>query len=412
MKLEATLAWRNIWRSKKRTLITVSSILFAVLFSMFGASMNRGTHDQMIRAMTEYHTGFIRVQDPAFEQEPSLDNAIYMENDFAGEIERMHQAIDFVMPRIETFILASSDLQTRAVMLMGVDFELEERLNGLASRLQEGVLPDGTDRTDSGLVLGSRLASRMQVMVGDSLILLGQGRFGMTAAAIYPVVGILLHPVSEMDNQIVYLHISEAQYLLSSEDHVTSLLVTPTRLHDVDMVAAELNLHLQKDHLIALTWAELMPELLQAVAFDMAGFYLFSGILYVVIGFGLFGTILMMTLERRREMGVLLAVGMKRTLLARVMLLETFFIGLIGVTAGLILGGFVLTYFYHNPIPLADGMADMIEDIGYEPVILFSLNPSLFWSQAVIILTMSMAVSLYPVTKILKMDVLSASRGI
>ena len=410
MKLEFTLAWRNIWRSKKRTLITVSSILFAVLFSMFGASMNRGTHDQMIRAMTEFHTGFIRVQDPLFEEEPSLDNAIFMDDAFAAEIAGMHPAIEFVVPRIETFILASSDQQSRAVMLMGVDFDIEERMNGLASRLREGVLPDESDA--AGAVLGVRLASRLQVAVGDSIVLLGQGRFGMTAAAIYPIAGILSHPVSEMDNQIVYLHLKEAQFLLSSEDHVTSLLVTPGRLQDVNRVTAELNAQLHQDNLIALTWAELMPELLQAVAFDMAGFYMFSGILYIVIGFGLFGTILMMTLERRREMGVLMAVGMKRWLLARVMLLETFFIGLIGVALGLVAGGILLFYFYHNPIPLADGMADMIEDMGYEPLITFSVNPALFWSQAVIILTMSMAVSLYPVTKILKMDVLSASRGI
>jgi putative ABC transport system permease protein len=409
MKLETTLAWRNIWRSRKRTLITVSSILFAVLFSMFGASMNRGTHDQMIQAMTEFHTGFIRVQDPLFDEEPSLDNAIYMNPALAEEIAGMHPAIEFVVPRIETFILASSDLQSRAVMLMGVDFDMEERLNGLASRLRDGVLPDGSG---AGAVLGSRLASRMQVAVGDTIILLGQGRFGMTAAGIYPVAGILSHPVMDMDNQILYLHLAEAQFLLSSEDHVTSLLVTPVRLQDVDRVTAAINKELHQEQLVALTWAELMPELLQAVAFDMAGFYLFSGILYVVIGFGLFGTILMMTLERRREMGVLLAVGMKRSLLARVMLLETFFIGLIGVAAGLILGGVVLFYFHHNPIPLADGMAEMIEEMGYEPVIMFSLNPTLFWSQAVIILGMSMAVSLYPVTKIFKMDVLSASRGI
>lgn len=407
MKLIFTLAWRNIWRNKKRTLITVASILFAVLFALFGASVNKGTHEQMIGTMSEFHTGYLRMQDTLYQDEPSLDNAMYVDEDFIEEVLAANDAIDFVVPRIETFMLATGDVQSRAIMLLGVDFDLEDQMNGLKSRLAEGQFPDA----ESAVVLGSRLANRMDVAVGDSLVLLGQGRFGTTAAGIYPISGIIQHPLPNFDNQVVYMRLNDARDLLMAEDHLTALLISPRTIRSVDNISRDLNQQYEQHGLVVLNWGRLMPDLKQAIDFDISSQYIFSGILYIVIGFGLFGTMLMMTLERQRELGVLMSVGMHRKLLAQVMFLETIMISVLGILSGILLGFLSLLYFYHNPIPLSGSFEMMIDDLGYEPYISFSIDPALFYMQALIISIISVFVGLYPVRNVMKLNILDAARG-
>jgi ABC-type lipoprotein release transport system permease subunit len=118
------LAWRNIWRNKRRTLITVSSVMFAVVFALFIESLERGAHDMMIDNMTRFHTGYIQIQDYRFEDEPSLDNAFYYDDDFSERITSTG-SIEFTIPRIETFMLAAGREITRGAYVLGIDPERE-----------------------------------------------------------------------------------------------------------------------------------------------------------------------------------------------------------------------------------------------------------------------------------------------
>ena len=409
--MSTKLAWRNLWRNRRRTLITGASIMFAVFFAVLIQSMNKGSHEYMIDNMARFHTGFIQLQDSRYEEEPSLDNAFEMDQDLLETIQSAHPDIDFLVPRIETFMLVASDAHTRGAMVMGIEKEKEHQLNKLLNNLQEGRF---FESGDGSVVLGEGLAKRLNVAVGDTLVLLGQGRFGMTAAGMYPVAGLMKHPMFEMNDQIIYISLPDLQWLVSAEGMVTTLLVTPHRVRDTDIVAEALRsmeFSVDEAEFRVKTWPEMMPELLQAIDFDMASAYVMSGILYIVIAFGLFGTILMMTLERLREFGVLLSIGMKRASLAVVLFLESLFIGVIGVMAGSVVSFIVVIYFYHNPVPLTGDLAAAIMDFGFEPVLPFHFSGALFFNQAVVVLLLSTLICLYPVTRVLKMDVLQASKS-
>lgn len=405
-----TLAWRNLWRNSRRTMITVTSIVFAVLLALFVGSMNRGSHNQMIDNMARFHTGFLQIQDSRYEDEPSLDNALLYDEDFARRVIQSHPGIEFLLPRIETFMLAAGDEQTRGALVLGIDLEGEQRLNRLRDRLAEGrFFAPG----DGGAVLTQGLARRLNLSVGDNLVLLGQGRFGMTASGQFPVVGLLQHPLREMDNRTVYLSLPDAQWLLSAEEHITGLLITPEQVRHTQDIATALDAELDGGTFRVQTWRQMMPDLLGVIQFDVAQQHLITGILYMVIGFGLFGTVLMMTLERLREFGVLLSVGMRRGRLASVLFIETLLISLLGVSGGLLISLPILLYFYANPIPLSGDMAQLIEEmgLGLEPVLMFSLDPDIFWLQAAVIFTLAFIICLYPVSKILRLNILQASRS-
>lgn len=401
------LAWRNLWRNHRRTLITVTSVMFAVVLSLFLESMSRGSYNHMIDITARFHTGYIQIQDPLFDDEPSLDNAFHFDDTFREEILDTHQSVNYVLPRIESFMLAAGDEQTRGALVMGIDLAMEQRLNALEDRLEEGRFFDPGEET---AVLGEGLASRLQVAVGDTLVLLGQGRFGMTAAGLYPISGLVSHPLSEMENQIVYLSLPQAQFLLSADEHVTAALVTPSTVGETEPVADSLR-SITGGKLSVLTWPELMPEILEGIKFDQIQMYLMMGILYVVIGFGFFGTILTMTLERMKEFGLLLSVGMQRLQLSSIIFIETLAISSLGVFAGSVLGFPILLYLYHNPIEMSGEYAVVMQEMGFEPILPFHLHIDIFLFQAMIIFVLSLLICLYPVIRVLTLNILDASRN-
>ncbi|MCH8548541.1 MAG: ABC transporter permease [Balneolaceae bacterium] len=408
MKTFFTLAWRNIWRNKRRTLITVSAIMFAVLVAIFSQSLNRGSHDLMIENMARFSTGFLQVQDYRFEDEPSLDNTFYLDDELKERVRESHSGIQMLLPRIETFMLAANDHSTRGSMVTGIEPELEQEFSGIRDRKTGGRF---FEPGEQAVVVSEGLAQRLELGIGDTLALIGQGRFGMSASGLFEIAGTVNLPIREMNDAMVYMHLEVAQELLSAEGYVTGLLISPDRVRNTDRIADAIRPSLNDDELRVFTWQELMPELLDFIEFDIAGAYVMSGILYVVIGFGFFGTILMMTLERLREFGMLISVGMKRLSLAAVLFIETLMISIIGVLGGLFLTWLVLLYFHYNPIELTGSTAEAITEMGWDAILPVSFAPELFYMQGLIIFLLSLIIFLYPLTKIIRLNVLEAARS-
>lgn len=381
--------------------------MFAVIFAMFLESIERGSHNIAIDNMTRFHTGHIQVQDYRFESQPSLDNTFHYDNALENRISESSNSIDFLVPRIETFMLAAGRELTRGAMVMGIDPEKEQQLNGLKTRLTEGEFETGLQTA----VIASGLASRLELSRGDTLVLLGQGRYGMTAAGKFEISGLVDLPMREMNNQLVYLQLENAQWLLSAEQQITNLLVTPVSGGLTDKVAGQIEQELGKDDFQVLTWEELLPDLVEALRFDRASTRFLMGILYVVIGFGIFGTILTMTLERLHEFGLLLSVGMHRIKLAMVVFLETVFMAIVGVIAGYVLCTPLLIYFKENPIELGGDAAEIIIEYGFDPVIPAAIAPDIYLYQGIFVFIISLLISLYPIIKIMTLTILDASRN-
>jgi len=196
------LAWRNIWRNRRRTLITASAIVFAVLVAVLMQSMNRGSYEVMIDRMVSFNTGYLQIQDYRYDEESSLDNAFYYDDELREKILNADARIEKILPRIETFMLAANDESTRGAVVFGIDPEKEHQFNEIKNHLTDGRF-FGID--DQAAILSRGLADRLQLGVGDQLVLIGQGRFGMSASGLFEITGIMEHPLREMNNQLVYL---------------------------------------------------------------------------------------------------------------------------------------------------------------------------------------------------------------
>lgn len=398
------LAWRNLWRSRKRTLITVSSVFFAVLLAVMAESVNRGSHEAMIRNSVSYFTGYLQLQDSAYFEEPSLDYCFAWDE---AEAQRMTlPGIQVLIPRLQGFVLAAGGDRTRAALVLGIEPEKEQLLNGLKDQLIAGSFESG------GLVIGDRLAERLQLGIGDSLVLLGQGYQGQQAAGIYRISGLVKPTSPDLRKQIVYLPLADAQQLFGAYDMVSSVLVMPHQPNKTDQLQQQMADLLPQDGFVVVrNWQELLPELLAAIEFDNASNRIILFILYLVIGFGIFGTVLTMTLERRKEFGVLISIGMRRGRLGLLTLYESLLMGCIGILAGMAASAPLVAWFYYHPIPMGEELQEISEEFGIEPLIYFSADPSIFSSQALVVLGMCLLVALYPGYYISKLNVLKASRA-
>lgn len=400
------LAWRNLWRNKKRTIIAASSVFFAVILALTMRSMQKGTYDFMIDSSVRISTGYIQVHDKGYWDKRSLDKSMLMNENRDMELSKLPD-VTMVVPRLETFTLVSYGKATKVSPIIGINPEPEKRMLKLQEKLVAGKYLSDSSR---GIIVGQGLAQLLKAGVGDSVVLYGQGFHGITAAAQVPITGIVSLPIPELNKTMIYTSLSYAQWLYSAPDRITSLSIMIDKPKNLDEVKSEVE-NLFDDRYEIMTWKEMSPELVQSIEVDNAGGIIMLAILYIVIGFGIFGTIMMMTAERTKEFGILIAVGMKKTKLIMVTTIETIFISLIGVIAGIVVSYPLLLYFYYNPIRLTGELAEAMLAFGQEPIMPFSIAPGIFVAQFWTVLVIALLSAWYPFRYVQKLKAVEAIRN-
>ena len=407
MKMLLILAWRNLWRKKRRTFISVSSVMFAAILAILLMSMINGMKDQFVESIVNNSTGYLQIQDVLYDEEPTLDHALEFGPEIEDLLDQFADQIDYIVPRIQGFCLASRDMGTRGVLVMGIDPEKETRMNNLGSRIIEGEM---FSLDDEYAVIAEGVATQLELSLGDTIVLLGQGFQGMTAAGTFKVGGIVRFPLPEQNNTMVYLPLRQAQWFFAAPDRLTNLIIMTHDKNEVNTLAQQLQENLDEEWYAVLTWEELLPATVAAFDARDAQIKVMAWILYIVAGFGIFGTVITMMYERMREFGILLSIGLKRAQLAVICVIETIIMSLLGVIAGVIVGFPIVYNWYKNPIKLGDELGDVMIDLGIEPVMMFSIAPDIFFYQASTIFFIALVVGIYPVKKVFRLNMTQAAR--
>jgi ABC-type lipoprotein release transport system permease subunit len=473
MKEEFKIAWRNLWRNKRRTIITSASIFFAVFFAVIMRSYQLGSYDHMINNLIESFTGHIQVQHYKYQDNPLIDNSFDYNDSIVSAISEMDHVIS-VTPHLESFALASSGTKTKAAAIIAIDPVKEKNFSDPESKLvkyritdeavdrlkNSGAMPENVlekvkknlgrsysssarlelelalddeenklwlpdilkcsevsngylAENDEGILVADRLASYLKVAVGDSVILIGQGYHGVSATGIFPVRGILKMPSPEIDNKLIIMTISSAQNFFDAEGKITSLVVnlTDKSNHTIKTTKARINSLLPDKNTTAKTWYDLNPVMYQQIQGDSQSGMAMLGVLYFIIFFGIFGTVLMMVSERKREFGVLVAIGMQKRKLKKIVTIEMMLLGAIGLVCGLLASVPLILYFYYYPVVLKGDMANMMADWGWEAVMPTAWFGPYFYWQAVIVALMVVLATLYPLRKIGKLKEIEALKG-
>ncbi|MBN3035900.1 MAG: ABC transporter permease [Bacteroidales bacterium] len=399
------MAWRNLWRNRRRTTITMASIFFGVLFSTIMTSMQEGMYGRMIDNIVKFYTGYLQIQHPDYQDKKTINHTFQPADSVYRSLRAIKEVSQFV-PRLESFTLISIGDETKGGALIGIDPEQENKLTGLKKWVKKGqYLTPGSD----GILLTANLARNLDVKIGDTLILLSQGYHGASAEGLFPLQGILEFPSPQLNNMGGYVTLEKAREFYWTGDRVTSIVVMLQNHNDLPGVNQSLQSRFG-DHYGIQTWNEMQPDLKQMIQADRAGALVMKAILYMLIGFGILGTIIMMLSERRKEIGVMIAIGMKKQKLIQIMIYETVMIGILGVIAGFIGSIPVIAFFVNNPIPFPEEAARSFAEFGWEPVIYFSSRLPVFTNQVLTVFLITLAISIYPMMHILRLRAVNALR--
>jgi len=402
--MELKLAWRNIFRNKRRSIITISSIIFAVVFSVTMRSLQHGAYDNMLKNIVGNYLGYIQIHYKGFWEEKTIDNSFYIED---LDSLKANPTIAYINHRIEGFALASHEKESKPVVILGINPSKESEHNQIKNSLIGGsFLPNN----NNGLLIGKGLQKIMNINIGDSLIFLSQGFQGSIASGIYPVLGIVDLKTPDLNRRTVIMNLGNAQDFFGIDNMATSAVIGPKN-DEWEKAEKSILTQLDSSQFEIMNWQQMLPELKQLIDVDRAGGTFVLIILYSILTFSLFGTVLMLAEERNFEFGVLVAIGMRKSIITRIALYETLIMSVVGVILGLICVIPVVTYFHFYPINLSGQMQEVVEQFGFEAIIPTSLNPWISITQALIVFSITIFVNLYTLIKIKNIQPTKAMRS-
>jgi ABC-type lipoprotein release transport system permease subunit len=400
------LAWKNLWRNKHRTAITISAIFFAVILSVTASSLQDGVFDNFIRNMVGYYTGYIQIHQKGYWDHPVLDNCLERNESYESRIA-LQANVTAIAPRIESYALASYEDLTKGCMVVGISPEEENQITALKDKVVSGRYFRGNDQQT--VILSEGLSRRLSLNLGDTLYLIGQGYHGALAAGKYSIQGIVTFGSPELNDQLLFMPLKTAQEFYSAPNQLTSYVIGLSSDSYLNETVTSLKKISGSDYEV-MSWQELLPEVHQHIEMDKGSMYIIVGILYMLICFGIFGTLLMMMVERRYEMGMLVAIGMKKRKLAGLFLTESIFTVLIGSILGLLCSIPIVIYLKEYPIRIGGEMAEAYKQFNFEPIFPASTDPSIFVTQGLIVLAIGLVLSMYPVITAFRLDPVKAMR--
>ena len=402
----ARIAWRNLWRNKRRTLITSASVFFGVIFATVMSSMQEGSYSRMIDNMVQFYSGYIQIHQEDYWENKTINNTFILSDSLETAVENIPE-ITTTTTRLESYALASSENLTKGAVVIGIDPVTENVVTGLKKRVVSGRYLQKGDR---GVLVGKDLANYLQLKEGDTLVLLGLGYHGVSAAGKFPVTGILDFPFPEFNRQFVYMTLPAAQDFYSADSLITSMVLMIKDQYQLPKTQRALRKVVHAPYGF-MSWDEMQPALVQMIASDRGGGKIMKDILYMIIAFGVLGTVMMMISERKRESGVMVAIGMQKSKLSSILFIETLYMGFLGVLAGVLGSLPIIAYYFQHPIRMSGAAAESIIQMGLEPYFYFSWMPKVFYNQAITILILTFFIAFYPFFKSRNLRVSKALRA-
>jgi len=412
--MDIKMAWRNIWRNPRRTLLTVTAIAFACILLVFMFSFQLGSYETMINASVTVHTGHLQVQAQGYQ----ADNEIRLTIADPLPVQKALTAIPEVKahaPRARAFALISSNYRTYGIMVEGIDPVAEKQVSTLADIVRQGKYLDAAPPDDGlpGALVGHLLARNLGVSVGDELTLLGQGYDGSIAATMVRVHGITNAGMDEFDRSAIQIPLNAFQDIFSLGSAVHEIVILGHHLSDTAAIKAALVPALEKigtrPPLVTLDWESLMPGLKQAISMDLVSGAIFYLILIMVVAFSILNTFLMAIFERTYEFGVMMAIGTRPARLTRLVLTESIGMTLVGVISGMLIGCLVTMYFMAHGINLGDA-SEISRQFGIPSVLYPKLTLVSMLAGPLAVFLITLLAAFYPAFKIRTLQPVEAMR--
>jgi putative ABC transport system permease protein len=403
------LAWRNLWRNRRRTWLTVGAMVFSNVLLVFLISLQLGSYDMMIESTLRAFTGHLQVQHRDYHDNPKMRRSIPQVMQRAQDL-RVELKLDAVAARASAFALASSEERSLGIQIVGIEPEFEPLVSSLPGLVKQGRWFSDVDAQE--IVLGRVLARNLKLGLGDEITFIGSGRDGSFAAGIARVVGILDSGMSVLDRSLAQVPLGFFEEVFTMQGQGHSIVI---ELANLDLVPAyqlrvEQLLPANSD-LVVLNWDDLQPGLRQAIRADMTSAWFVYAILIILVAFSVLNTQLMSVLERTHEFGIMMALGIRPIRLGSLVAQETALMSLLGLAIGVGIG-YVLSLYLSVAGFTYPGMEEMGEKFNlpsriYPEVSLLSM----LWGPTAIFVG-AMLAAIYPALRLLRLQPVIAMRAV
>jgi ABC-type lipoprotein release transport system permease subunit len=386
------MAWRNVWRNRRRTLIAVAAIGLGLVFLVFMDGSIAGFQQAIFGNAVRLQGGNVQVHAPGYgEKAKRLPLLPLVDAEAVVRAARAQSQVVAASRRINTGGFVSSREATMPVMITGIEPELEAPVGLLAGNISQGSYLTGGD--EDLILIGQAMATRLKVAVGDRITLLGRATHEQMRRRTMTVVGIYDLGLPEAEKQMVYISLAEAQTLFDLRDQATEVVVALQSVGQEKPVVAALQAALPAYEVAS--WQELNPEMNQSLQVDKQVMSIFGLVVLLIAGVGILNLMLMAVFERTREIGLLAAMGLKRHEILVLFLLEGVLIGLLGSLVGGALGGLVVSAIGQTGIRLSIAeMGEMMALLGDRLYPMLRIN--LLLGRALTVAVIAALASLYP----------------
>ena len=347
------LAWRNVWRNGRRSLINVAAMGFGLAAIMFGQSMMRSLQYQLVEKATGSFTGHVRIQR-ADVDEPKFPDKYMTDPEPAAKLMAADPRLLAWGRRLQLTGLVSSPKMSLGALISGVEPDRERRITDMAGYIKEGTYLKAGEK---GIVMGRKIAGRLDVRLGEKVVLMAQAADGSMGAEMFRVVGISETGSESFDGQMVWIPLPAMQELLGRPGQANELAAKLKDLDQADAVAADFNAKLGPGNISALTWKSIDKEILGIESFQNGLLTIVLFVVFAIVALGILNTQLMSLFERVREFGVLMAIGARPRWIVRLVLIESALLGLVGVSLGVVLGAALIGHFGRSGLSLPVGNA-------------------------------------------------------
>jgi putative ABC transport system permease protein len=338
----AALAWRNLWRRPRRTVLSVAGLAFAAAFLVFMPSLQNGAYRAMIENTLRLYDGYAQLEQPGYREEPDIRSTIDGIDELVNELRRI-PGLQEVSARGSAYVLLSADSRSFGAQILGVSPGTEPGVSRIPGNIDAGrfLASDAADE----IVLGATLASNLSVGVGDSITLLGTGRDGSLAADSLMVVGTFTTGINEVDRLTAEMPLARFQETFTMPDQAHTIVLSAPTLAEFAPFTDRVRAIAERSGLELVQWRSLQPGLWQAIILDASTATLIYVAMVVVVTFTLLNSLLMAVLERTHEFGVLMALGMRPASIGRMVWIETILMLALGLGIGIVLGYGISAYF-------------------------------------------------------------------
>ena len=390
------LAWRNLWKNRRRTLITMTMISAGFALALISLGLADGFHNQMIRNAVRLGSGNLTLQHRDYPDEPSNDKLVAEAAALRDRIREI-PGVRNVSERIIVMGLIYSAQNSAGAAVLGVDPASDMTRETLEPRIIDGRYLTAED--DRGVLIGEDMARRLKTSVGGRAVVTAQDASGQISSQLVRVRGIFRTGIDEMDGYLAQVSLPLARALLGVGEGATQLAVFLENEKHQARIKQEMEpLLVSALQAAVFDWQDVMPDLVLFVRLDNAGTYIFMGIILMVVALGILNTILMSVLERTREFGLMVALGLAPRRLLGLVVLETSLLSLVSLTAGGVLGLAGHLYLAEAGLDMGFASREQLTLAGavFDPVLYSELAPSRALILLGVVFCVTLAAGIYP----------------